>query len=129
MKRFALLLITCLAFDPTPFCAGQTNNTVPVTRRSPTVEQSKPRPLPYHGKVTAVDVQGRTFTIGRRTFQVTSRTRIQKDGAPAKLDAGAVGESASGSYFKEESGKLIARSLYVGERAGTNAGTRKSSKN
>jgi hypothetical protein len=56
---------------------------------------------------------------------VTSQTRIEKDGAPAKLDAAAVGELASGSYFKEESGKLIARSFYFGERSSTNSASRK----
>ncbi len=62
------------------------------------------KPIPYHGKVAAVDAAAKTFTIkGKqkdRVFAVTDKTVITKDGAPADLSALAAGEEVQGSATK-----------------------------
>lgn len=63
------------------------------------------RPIPFVGKVTAVDAAAKTFSLkGKekdRVFAVTDKTTIVgKDGAPAKLEAITVGEEVRGSATK-----------------------------
>lgn len=62
--------------------------------------------IPFHGKVTAVDANAMTLTVGNLTLQVTSDTKISKDGKPAKLSDGVVGEQVRGAYRKSDGGKL-----------------------
>ena len=70
----------------------------------------------FTGKLTAVDTNAMTFTIKDRTFEITSDTKIMKDGQPATLEDGTVGETASGTYKKTDDGKLSAVSLRFGEK-------------
>src|SRR6266568_4434048 len=74
--------------------------------------------LPFHGTVSAIDKSAKTITLEEkeknRAFQVTSATRIHKDGKPATLDEVAVGETARGTYHEKE-GKLELNTLRVGK--------------
>jgi hypothetical protein len=74
--------------------------------------------LLFHGTISAIDKTAKTIALEEkgksRTFQVTSATRIHKDGKPATLDEIAVGESARGSYHDKE-GKLELNTLRVGK--------------
>ena len=70
--------------------------------------------MPFHGKVTAVDTNAMTLTVGTLTLQVTSDTKITKDGKPAKLSDGVVGEPVRGSYKKTDDGKLNAVTVHFG---------------
>lgn len=72
--------------------------------------------IPFHGKVTAVDANGMTLTVGTLTLQVASTTKISKDGKPAKLSDGVVGESVRGAYKKSEDGKLNAVTVHFGAK-------------
>ena len=72
--------------------------------------------IPFHGKVTAVDANAMTLTVGNLTLQVTSDTKISKDGKPAKLSDGVVGEQVRGAYRKSEGGKFNAISVYLGAK-------------
>lgn len=74
------------------------------------------RAIPFHGKIDAVDKVAKTIKVGERVFQVTSETRIVKQGKPATLDDAAVGELVGGSYVKGEDGKLNLRSLRIGPK-------------
>lgn len=79
--------------------------------------EKKQRPIPFHGKLTAVDKTGKTITVGERVFQITSDTKIfTADKKPATLDAGVVEENVTGSYKKTEDGKLLANSVYFGAK-------------
>ena len=49
--------------------------------------------IPFHGKVTAVDANAMTLTVGSLALQVTSDTKISKDGKPAKLSDVVVGRT------------------------------------
>ena len=92
----------------------------PASPAAPAATPQKPRAIPFQGKVTAVDKTAKTVTLqGRdkeRTVQVTSETKIIKDGKPAVLDAVAVGEIATGRAKPGPAGKLEALILNVGAK-------------
>ena len=72
--------------------------------------------LPFTGKITAVDAAAKTVTLSgekARVLNVTSETRITKDGQPATFADAKVGEEVAGAY-REMDGKLNAVSLRVG---------------
>lgn len=83
-----------------------------------TPKPEKHRGIPFHGKLAAVDAKAMTLTVGKRVFQVTSETRIFKDGEPATLSEGVVGEPVRGTYQKADDGKLDALSVYFGPKGG-----------
>jgi len=73
----------------------------------------------YHGNVAALDTNAMTLSVtvsaGNLTLQVTSKTKITKDGQPAILADGIVGEPVSGS-FRTEDGATNAVSIHFGAR-------------
>jgi hypothetical protein len=66
----------------------------------------------------------KTITVGKRTFQITSATKLKKGDKPATLDDGIVGEEVGGYYKTGEDGKLNATSIRFGPKPG-GAGTEK----
>ena len=91
----------------------------PATETKP-AKQKNADATPYHAKVKAVDVAGKTVTVdekkGELKLNVTTETKISKDGKPAKLNEIAVGDDAHGSYKKDADGKMNAVSLRVGKK-------------
>jgi hypothetical protein len=73
---------------------------------------------PFHGKLSAVDTNAKTLTVGTLTLQVTPDTKITKDGQPAVLADGVVGEQVRGSYKKTDDGKLNAVTVHFGVKSG-----------
>jgi len=71
----------------------------------------------FNGKLSAIDTKAMTLTVGERTFEITSDTKITKDGKPATLADGVVGETVGGAYKKNAEGKLIATSIHFGGKA------------
>lgn len=71
---------------------------------------------PFHGKVAAVDATAATLTVGNTTVNITSDTKIVKDGKPATMADIKVGEKISGAYKKDESGKMNAVSIHIGDK-------------
>ncbi len=65
----------------------------------------------FHGKIVAVDTTAMTVTVGTKTFNVTSTTKITKDGKPATLADFAVGDVVAGN-FKKDGEKLNATTLH-----------------
>lgn len=91
-------------------------------RAQDTTSTNKPAAKParsnvFRGKLDALDNTAKTITVGSRTFQITSQTRIKKDGKPATLGDGVIGESVAGAYKKNSEGKLDAVSVNFGEKA------------
>jgi hypothetical protein len=76
-----------------------------------------PRGLPLHGKVAAVDTAAGAITIGQMTINVTSETKIMKEGKPATISDITVGENITGQYKKDDSGKLSASVIHIGGKA------------
>jgi hypothetical protein len=72
--------------------------------------------LPFNGKLKSVDESAKTLTIANRTFQTTSETKFIKDGKPATLEDGVVGEIVGGAYRKADDGKLVATSVRFGAK-------------
>jgi hypothetical protein len=77
------------------------------------------RPLPFHGKISAVDQSAKTFNIGaNQTFKVTDGTLITKAGAPATMTDIVENEQARGVYLKQADGTLEAKTVKIGPKAG-----------
>ena len=90
----------------------------PTRRRHPT-KPLRPSPRnnpPFHGNLKAVDTSAKTLTVGTLTLQITSDTKITKDGKPATLADGVVGEPVSGAYTKTADGKLNAVVVHFGAK-------------
>jgi len=59
----------------------------------------KARGLPFRGKISAVDTKAQTVSLAgkkTRTFQITTATRISKDGKTIPLEEVLTGESVGG---------------------------------
>jgi len=101
--------------EPTPI---QTTN-------APAKKHKKHDHSVFNGKLSAIDTNGMTLTVGERTFEITSATKITKDARPATLADGVVGEMVGGAYKKGADGKLTATSISFG---GKSEGTKKKKK-
>ena len=120
------LLAATIAVAPTQMSAQE-------KKEAPAAEKKhapkRERGLPFHGKVTALDKTAKTVTVGKRVFHITSATRIVKNGKPATLNDGAVGDEVGGSYTKSDDGKLTAKMLRFGPKPeGKAKGTHKKKK-
>jgi hypothetical protein len=91
-------------------------NAAAATRANPESEP-KARSLPYRGNLVSADSQRMTITVGTRTFQVSTRTKIEKAGKPATLSDGIPGQIVTGSYRKLPDARLEAVSVYFGGKA------------
>ena len=81
---------------------------------------------PFHGKLAGVDKTAKTITVGKRTFHITSESKISKLGKPATLEAAVVGEEVSGYIKTGDDGKLVATTVHLGPKAETkNSQTKK----
>jgi hypothetical protein len=78
------------------------------------------KPIPYVGKVSAVDATAKTLTLkGKdkdRVLNITDSTKITKDGAPADLSAVTAGEEVRGQATKNGD-KWDATSVMIGPKA------------
>ena len=87
------------------------------------LEQTTPGPKPtgsrrpFHGTIATVDSAAMTLTVASLTLNVTSETKITKGGKPATLSEIAAGDTVSGSYRKDDAGKLNAAIIRAMEKA------------
>ena len=106
------------------FCMPLNAQLSPATTASPATSPSpaaKPatRPLPFHGKISAVDQSAKTFNIGaNQTFKVTDSTVITKGGKPATMTDIVENEQARGAYLKQADGTLEAKTVKIGPKEG-----------
>jgi hypothetical protein len=110
------LLAAGMAVLPVAARAQGANTNAPPNQ---TVTPKGHNAIPFHGKVTAVDTKAMTLTVGSRTFQITSDTKISKDGQPATLSDAVTGEPVRGTYKKTDAGKLDALSVQFGAKQKT----------
>ena len=112
MKRLMLtLLIAALTTCTSVHVVAADTPAAPAEKKS-----AKARPLPYRGKITSVDKQAKTVTIGERVFQVTSDSKITKAGKPATLDDVTAGEEVGASYKEGADKKSELVSLRLGAK-------------
>ena len=96
---------------------AQDNNAPASPNQTAPAKPKKHNNPPFHGKLSAVDTNAKTLTVGALTLQVTPDTKITKDGQPATLLDGVVGQPVSGSYKKTNDGKLNAVTVHFGARS------------
>jgi hypothetical protein len=113
------LLAAALVAMPALSRAEGTGTNAPASSDQTPAKPNKHGNLPFHGNLSAVDTKAMTFTVGTLTLQVTSDTKITKDGKPATLADGVVGEPVSGAYKKTDDGKLNAISVHFGAKKKT----------
>lgn len=78
----------------------------------------KPATFPFRGTLKAVDKDAMTLTLAGkqkdRVIHITSETRFTRDGKPAVLGDGVVGEEVAGSARKTGDGRTVAVSVRFG---------------
>lgn len=124
MKK-AILKITILSLFAAAFVAAPVvaHAQVSTNTTAATATGKKARKtgalVTFTGKVSAVDTNAMTLTVGKHVMDITSETKITADGKPATLADTTVGETASGTY-KKDAGKLSAATVsYTTKVAGT----------
>jgi hypothetical protein len=83
---------------------------------------------PFHGKLAEVDKVAKTIKLGESVYQITSETKITKDGKPATLEDGVVGEIVSGYAKPTDDGKMAATSVRFGPKPEDKGGEKKKGK-
>jgi hypothetical protein len=114
LRKLALITLLATAVGGLPLQAVPPPDPKP---DAPAAPEAKAKPLPFRGKIGAVDKKAMTITLDERTkrvFQITSETKFAKDGKLATFDAAAVGDYITGSYTKGEDGKLMTKSIKFG---------------
>jgi len=109
LSLFTAIMVAVPSFA----CAQGATTNVPSSGQSTAPKHTI---IPFHGKLEAVNTNAMTLTVGNRTFQVTADTKIFKDGKPATLSEGVVGEPVRGLYKKAETGKLDALNVHFGAK-------------
>jgi hypothetical protein len=134
LLRPALLFVLTSVITATSVCgwAQSATDKAPAESKSstenaePAKTDKKPKPGPFHGKLVAMDKVAKTITVGKRTFNITSETKIKKAGKPATLDDGVVGEEVSGYVKPREDGKLAATTVNFGPKSQSGSAEKKS---
>lgn len=84
---------------------------------TPAPAKQKKQTIAFRGTVSAIDTNAMTLTVETRTFDITSATKITKDGKPATLSEGVVGGPVTGAYKTGDDGKLDATTIRFGGKA------------
>lgn len=117
--RIALMSVLAAAIA-TPVMAQQTNvakDKSATAKPEPVKAEKKQEGLPFKGTVAKIDKDAKTLTVGDKTFQITSETKIKKAGKDATLESGVVGEEVALKYKTAADGKLTALSVRFGPKA------------
>ncbi|MEI9961871.1 MAG: hypothetical protein WDM76_12290 [Limisphaerales bacterium] len=110
------LFASAILINPPASTRAQDTNAPAAEETAPAKPKKSHETIPFHGKLVSVDTDAMTFVVGKRTFTVTSETKISKDGAPATLSDGVVGENVGGAYKKAEDGTLKATTVNFGKK-------------
>jgi hypothetical protein len=121
--RFGAACLVAFALCGAPGRLGAQTTNKPASTKKPATEapdssksEKKPAAGPFHGKLAAVDQTTKSISVGKRTFLITSETKIKKDGKPATLQDGVVGEEVSGYVKPNDAGKLVATTVNFGPK-------------
>lgn len=80
---------------------------------------ARPKMTRFAGTLASVDATAKTITVDNKTekgrvFAITSDTKIMKDGKPATLSDGVVGQPVGGSFATGADGKMVAKMVRFG---------------
>lgn len=106
------LLAGAIVGLPSQLSAQSTNP--PASTNAPPMKKRMGHP--FHGKLAAADKIAMTIKVGETTYDITSKTKITKDGKPAMLEDGVIGDDVSGYTTNSPDGKHVATSVYFGKR-------------
>ena len=98
-KLMCTLVLTSMLFNSVPWLMG--------AEEAPDKAPRKASGLPFHGKITAIDLQTKKVSLAGkqvRVYQVTADTKIKKDGEPASLNDAKIGDSVGGYAVREDEG-------------------------
>ena len=114
----ASLIAALVAVAPSHALAqdAKTNKPATTEKKAAPKGEKKDARIPFKGKLTAVDKNAMTITVGERTFKITSDSKLSKAGKPATLADAVVGEEVGGNYLKGDDGKLNARTVRFGPK-------------
>jgi len=115
VKLTLSLFATAILIAPVLSRAQDTGTNTSPAQTAP-VKPKKHEGAVFRGTVSAVDAKAMTLTVGQRTFDVTSETKITKNGQPAILSDIAVGDKVGGAYKKTADGKLAATTINDGKK-------------
>ena len=92
----------------------------PKASPAPDAKEKKIAPIPFNGKLGAVDKAAMSITLEgkakKRTIRITPQTRIVKSGKSATMDDAAVGDKVGGQAVKNAEGQEEAISLRFGPK-------------
>ncbi|MGO8765123.1 MAG: hypothetical protein ACLQSR_08335 [Limisphaerales bacterium] len=111
-KAVLLTLCAAAAFAAPALSRAQDSTNAPAAAPA----SHKTHSIRYKGNLSAVDTNAMTITVKTLTLQVTSKTKITKDGQPATLADGVVGQPVSGSYRLGDNGATNAVSIHFGAK-------------
>ena len=124
------LLAFAVAGMPAQLLAQTTNTTAPAKKTTAAKKDSKKAKAahPFNGKLVAVDKVAKTLKVGESVYQVTSDTKITKDGKPATMEEGVVGEPVRGYAKPTEDGKMVATTVHFGAKGEDKGGSKRKEK-
>ena len=122
-----LVGLLAMAMVGTPVALRAQTTNAPA-KKGPAAKKPGNDQLPFHGNIKAIDNTAKTLSVGKETFQITSETKIMKQGKPATLEDGEVGQAVAGSYKKEADGKLNAVSIRFGPKPPAESSNTKTNK-
>ena len=117
---FSLIAATVIAV-PVMLHAQDASSSTSSSSTSATPTPKHKHGAPFRGTVDGVDTNAMTLTVGSRTFQITSSTKIASNGQPGVLSDATVGEPVSG-YYKpdpDNTNTLDAVSVHLGKGKGS----------
>lgn len=114
LAKISLFSLTAAALVAVPIASRAQDMNETNAPSAPSAPSPKKHGLPFKGKISAVDANAMSFTVGTLVINVTSKTRIVKDGKPAMFADITVGEAVTGAYKKDEAGKLNASTVRLG---------------
>ena len=121
IKLLALSTACVIAFGGA-FHTQAASKESPVASPSPEPASTAPsRPIPFNGKIFAVDKVARTFSTQNkekktRIFEITAETKIVRNNKPATFDDLKDGEEIRGSAMKKGDGRFDVLSVNIGPR-------------
>ena len=114
------LLASAIIAAPTVSRAQDNSTNAMAASDQSTNAPAKPKKhgsLVASGKVSEVDTNAMTLTVGKHMFAITSETKINKNGVPAILSDIAVGDKVGVAYKKTADGKFNAATINDGKKS------------
>ena len=124
-KQIALYAIVAAAFMAAPALVRAEDSPAKKPAAAESGAPAKKHVVPFHGKVSAVDATAMTVKLTTQTLNITSETKITKEGKPATFADITVGEKITGQYKKDSAGKLDATVIHIGAKSEPAEGKKK----